>query len=621
MTKANFALANPAATNDDLDLEKLVAGDLSEEAAPKDLADTSLGQDGKQEFLKKFQKSISGSAIGKKKKQEHKKVRPLLRRALQEYKKNEFRECAKLTLEALKLDEEHAQGHHIMAMALEQLGELHKALQMYERSMKLDPSDPELYLNLGLLAWRMKMFDGAEKLFRVYIEMNPNHSSGYNNLAGVLRDKGQIDDAIEVLRQTIFRMPESAELWNSLGTVTMENGQLDESLTFYEEATRLAPEFARAYHNISYLLMHREESEKALGYSAKALKLTPENHKDYPEMFHNVAIAEIDIGNLEKGWDDYEIRHDLRFRGATIWGFTKPRWKDEDLTGKRIMVIGEQGIGDEIMFATAIDEMIEDVGPEGQVMIAVDHRLVSLFERSFPKAVVGHYVGAHHNAKLVRLTQWQDEKGGIDIYTPMGSTLRHYRRSLEDFPRKAFMTPDPERVAFWKDRLNAIDDKPKVGVCWRSMIMTTQRKKYFSPMELWGPIFENKEDVTFINLQYGDCKDDIADALRLHGVEIHNFEDLDLKDDLDDNAALCKALDLVISAPTAASAIAGSVGTEVWFPLAGRVWPMLGSEDFPWYPKNRTFKPEEFRDFEEVMARTGAALGEYSKAHQTRKSA
>jgi ADP-heptose:LPS heptosyltransferase len=96
------------------------------------------------------------------------------------------------------------------------------------------------------------------------------------------------------------------------------------------------------------------------------------------------------------------------------------------------------------------------------------------------------------------------------------------------------------------------------------------------------------------------------------GFTIHDFTELNLKDDLDGAAALTAACDLVLSAPTAAAAMAGALGKEVWFMVASRVWPQLGTNHYPWYANTRVFACEKFADWDALMPRIGAALAEFA---------
>ncbi|MGD0143181.1 MAG: flagellar protein FlbA, partial [Rhizomicrobium sp.] len=120
---------------------------------------------------------------------------------------------------------------------------------------------------------------------------------------------------------------------------------------------------------------------------------------------------------------------------------------------------------------------------------------------------------------------------------------------------------------------------------------------------------------TFINVQYGDCREELTQACEMHGVDIKIIDDLDLKKDIDGAAALSAALDLVISAPTAAAATAASVGAPVWFLTAGRTWPQLGSDEYPWYRSTRVLSPERFGDWQELMPRAGEELRAFAQRY------
>jgi hypothetical protein len=192
----------------------------------------------------------------------------------------------------------------------------------------------------------------------------------------------------------------------------------------------------------------------------------------------------------------------------------------------------------------------------------------------------------------------------------MGSALQYYRKSLADFPRKPFLTPDPARVARYKEQLALLPGK-KVGICWRSMQMTGRRRRFFTAIDAWGDVLRTP-GVTFVSLQYGDSAPDIARAKERFGVEIHQVEGLDLKDDIDGTAALCQAVDLVLSAPTAAAHTAGSVGAEVWFLAAAYGWPQLGTREYPWHAKTRVYSPKKLGDWDSVLPRFAADFAAYA---------
>ena len=536
----------------------------------------------------------------------------LLKRGIRAWRKGEIVRAGQWALKATEVDETNAKAFHVLAMALERMGHQHKALVTYERAYLLDPQDPELLINLGLTAWNLKMNESAASLFKRYIDACPHSPLGYNNLGSVLYDLGRPDIAIEMLRQAIFSMPQEAILWNSLATVLAEDGRAEESLVFYQEAVRLEPGFARGYHNLGYAYQHLGKLEEALANYDKALELAVDP-TERMESRHSRSICLIGAGQIEEGFREYEIRNNQRFRAYFHHMIKAPRWTGEPLEGLKLLLVGEQGLGDEFMFANILPDIMRDLGPDGKLQIAVDPRLVALFQRSFPDAEVGTYDDRtlidDSGNKALRLIPFASNGNEPDMWAPMGTALHVYRKSLQDFRHEAFLTPDPVRVAEFREKLSALPGK-KIGVCWRSMMLEAKRAKYFSPIDGWAPLLKTP-GASFINLQYGDCAAELARAAEEYGATIHQIEGLDLRKDIDGTAALAAALDLVLSAPTAAAATAASVGAEVWFLTAGRTWPQLGTDEYPWYARTRVFSPEQFGDWAALMAMAGAELAKF----------
>jgi tetratricopeptide (TPR) repeat protein len=535
-----------------------------------------------------------------------------LKRAVRTWRKGDIVKAGQWALKATEADSENSKAFHVLAMALERMGHLHKALVTYERAFELDREDPELLINLGLTAWNLKLNEGAAKMFQLYISLCPDSPLGYNNLGSCLADMGRVEEAIELLRAALFRMPEEAMLWNSLATVLAENKRAEESLIFYEEAARLAPQFARAYHNLGFAYQHLSQLDKALVSYDKALELVVDPAERI-ETRHSRSICLIGLGKLEEGFREYEIRNNERFRCYFHHMIDAPRWHGEDVRGKKLLLVGEQGLGDEIMFSNILPDAQAAVGDEGKLQICVDPRMIPLYRRSYPKAEVGTYDDRtlidDNGNKALRLIPFASKDNKPDCWAPMGSALQYYRKSVSDFPKKAFLVPDPKRVATYKEQLAALPGK-KVGICWRSMLTAGKRAKYFSPIDAWGTILQTP-GITFVNLQYGDSAPDIARAEEKFGVKIHSVEGLDLKDDIDGTAALALALDLVLSAPTAAAHTAASVGAPVWYLSVGFGWPQLGTGEYPWYPNTRVFWPEKFGAWDAVMPHFSAELAAF----------
>ena len=576
------------------------------QAAPS--MESLVGVDAKMQALAKLEQlqDEASAALARQ------KSNKILRRSVKAWRRGDVVKAGQLALEATIADDTNAKAYHVLGMALERMGHIHKALVTYERAFRLDPDDSELLINLGLIAWNLKQNDGAARMFGLYIDRCPDSPLGYNNLGSVLSDMGQVERAIETLRAAIFRLPTHAMLWNSLATVLAEDGRVEESLVFYNEAVRLDPTFARLQHNLGYAYAHLGMLDEALAAYDRALEMGVDASERL-ETVHSRAICLIGTGRLAEGFVAHEMRNNPRFRAYVPHVFKAPQWNGEDLTGKTITVVGEQGLGDEFMLANILPDIQRAVGDKGKLQIAVDPRLVTLFQRSFPKAEVGEYEDRtlvdQEGNQAIRFVKFVTDKREPDYWVPMGSALQFLRNSIDAFPHEVFLTPDAERVSGFRQALRAKGPGPHIGICWRSMMLGSKRAKYYSPLVLWEPILKTP-GVTFINLQYGDCAAEIEHAKDKFGVDIHVM-DVDLKNDIDGAAALSAAVDLVISAPTAAAANAGAIGTEVWFVTAGRTWPQLGTDEYPWYRKTHVYSPEKFGDWNALMPRIAGELSTF----------
>ena len=296
--------------------------------------------------------------------------------------------------------------------------------------------------------------------------MMPDMVEGPNNLACVLRDKGQSEDAIEVLRASIYTHQGSALLWNSLGTVMMERTEFENALLFYRQALEIEPEMARVYHNIGYCKATAGDHVAALVDLDKALELGTMPEHESAETRHARAVSLIGSGQLAKGWDAYECRNNPRYSSSTSYSIPLPKWDGEPLEGKKLLLVGEQGLGDEVMFLNAGHDLIDHLGPDGAMTIAVVPRLVKLIERSFPNANVTKHATMRSNGFPMRgcptITDWNT----YDYWAPMASVLRILRTDIARFPTQGgFLTPDPARVDHWRGELSTLGGRSEGQVC------------------------------------------------------------------------------------------------------------------------------------------------------------
>jgi Tfp pilus assembly protein PilF len=504
-------------------------------------------------------------------------------------------------LKALELDERCGLAWHVLAIAREKLGDLNHSLNCYQAALDLLPDPEVVAADLGRLAYRLEMKDLAEVLFRRVVTLDPNATEAANNLACTLKDLGRASEAIDVLKDAIGRNGTDPGLWNTLGTVVAEQGDVDTAIIFYTEALNHDPNFAKASYNLGNAKLLYGDLDGALAdcNAALAMQITPDE-----AAMMRLARSTIQLcrGNLQDGWEDYEARLDPLFSGGTQFAFDRPKWSPgAAVWGKSVLVIGEQGLGDEVLFASVLPNLLKDVGPEGQVTLAIEPRLVPLFSRSFPDVRVGHHETYGLNQLTIRLVSFVDKPDEIDYWVPLASLLRQYRTNIESFPRSnPFLVADPERVEYWRNQMRLIGPGPKVGILWKSLKMAGARNNAFSPFELWRPILRTP-GIQFINIQYGECDDELAWAKSELGVNIWTPPGIDLKTDLDDVAALTCALDLTISFANATSNIAAACGNPVWMMSAPGAWTRLGTDSMPWYPSVKGFVCSQPGDWAATM--------------------
>lgn len=573
------------------------------EMAPPSLAGLA-GDPGSKEAIARLTRDCAGSRT-----KVERKVANLLRSALRSIAAQDFAEASRQAIAALNLDERQGLAWHVLAIAQEKAGQLDKAFAAYEAAIKLLPDETEVAHDLGRLAHRLGHLEIAEKLLSRYLARRPGHVEATNNLACALRDQNRNEEAIALLSELIGLLPEQPVLWNTLGTVLSERGDAEQSLPFYDEALRLDPGFYRALYNRANVRMALGNPRQALEDIDRALAGTSDPG-ELAVMNMARALILLMVGDLEAGFDTYEVRFDPHLSDAVVFQPFGPRWSPkDDLAGKTLLVYGEQGLGDEVLFANVLADVETALGPNGRMILALEKRLVPLFQRSHPRALIVPHRSVGHMGRTMRTALLPDPPPAIDSWTPIGSLFRRFRRSIEAFPQHGgFLQPDPERVAYWRAVLAEEGPQPKVGVIWKSLKMTGSRVRAFSPFEMWRSVL-SLPDIQFVNLQYGDVEAEM-DAAREAGIRLWTPPGIDLKNDLDDLAALARALDLVVGSSTATTNIAAACGAEVWVVAGTDAWIRFGTDQIPCYPSARIFQTDRPGEWGPAMDRLCTALAE-----------
>ncbi len=514
--------------------------------------------------------------------------------------------------EAIAIHPESADAYFQAGRALQDKKEYVEAVKYYGAALKLQPDLGEVYFNLGLALKKAGEFEEALAAFKKAVELKDRIYQAHCQMGNTLRQLHRLEEAEAALRKSIELSPDFHEGYNALGIVLNDMGRYGEAVGLLKKAVELSPDTAQCHNNLAMAysgLGDYTDSIRCYGDALACidnagnspLNLDETDNEDpatlRPHIMFNRSLDYLAAGNLREGWHDYEWRWPAK--PETPKRYTGREYSGQPLAGKTTLLWGEQGLGDEILFANMIPDAVRAAG---HVVIECDARLIPLFSRSFPQAeVVARSAPA--NPRVLA--------DDIEFQMPLGSLGQLFRPSLECFPSKpGFLIPDEELRSFWKARLDGLGTGRKIGICWRSGVVTYDRKIHYSKLEEdWAEIFGVSGNI-FVNLQYDRCDEEISKAEARYGVQIHQWTDIDLKNDQDGVAALMSSLDLVISPATAVSALAGALGVPCWQLSLWTNWTLLGKSDgaSPWYPSMRFFKKAHGEDWQAVLGQMAAVL-------------
>jgi hypothetical protein len=315
-----------------------------------------------------------------------------------------------------------------------------------------------------------------------------------------------------------------------------------------------------------------------------------------------MSFALLQSGNIERGWNEYEWRCECKNSLSISHRLSQPGWDGRSLKGKRLLIFAEQGVGDEIMFASCLQEVIDHAD---LCIVECDKRLIPLFARSFPRIqLIERIVPGEH---------YPSDYPSADMKIAMGSLPKFLRPTLSSFPQQTvYLIPDSQKVDEWRRRFSELGPGLKIGISWRGGSIPSIKLARSIPLTYWSKLL-SMPGIHWINLQYGDCAAELMEAKETMRITIHDWEDTDPLKDLDNFAAQIAALDLVISIDNATLHMAGALGVPVWalLPFAGE-WRWLQKvEDTPWYKTMRLIRQKYPNDWEEVFDRVTSDIRYY----------
>lgn len=439
------------------------------------------------------------------------------------------------------------QRHLENGVALHRLGKLGEAEEVYQSILNLDPTNPTVLYLLGDIAVRR----------------------GHNGLA------------INLLTQSVKHEP-SQPAYVNLGCALKAEHYNDEARQAWEKALEFG-ENDEIYSNLATLYADSFEAEKALELCNKALALNPDNHHAH----WNRALALLTQGTWGEAWREHEWRLKLAAnKGIGKREYGLPRWNGEH--GKRVIVHGEQGIGDEMMFLSCLPDALRI---SKEIVVECEPRLMGLVERSFPG------VRAYANEEALKA-----HETGFEYCVPMGSLPRLFRGHDAAFPQHdGYLKADASLVEHWTRAFDEIrvPGRPVIGFAWVGGTKKTRvQQRSLMPKDL--PFLKNN---TVVSMQYGEYAEETA---KKNGLV---FYPESIGTDIDELAAMVMACDVVVTVCQTLVHLCGALGKTCWV-LTPKLssWRYGRGRAMPWYPSVTLLRQEEAGDWSAPIAKVDSLL-------------
>lgn len=471
---------------------------------------------------------------------------------------------------ALEMKTDFYQVYNQMGSIFFLLGEFDNAIKQFQQSLSIKQDYDEALNNLGSTYKQLKHNHKALQYYKQALEVNPNYIEVLNNMGVVYKDLEQHEKALELFLKAIKLKPDFYDALYNLATELSLVHRYEESITFFLQANELKPDKPELLNNlgISYQLCGQLNLAEISFKKAKTI-----NPEHYNALF-NLGRVQLSTGNLKEGFDNYEYRYQTDSFNSPKRQFNVPRWNGQDLTGKKILIWSEQGIGDEIMFASIIPEF-EHLAEK--VVIECAMKLALIFQWAFPWAEVKETgpVNCKHF----------DYYNEFDYQIPSGSIAKFFRQTIADFEKKQKpyiprLKAGEQKV---RDNLKLKDNQLLIGLCWRSSLQTVERNIHYLEVEELAPLKAIK-NATFLAVQYDDCLPEL-DRVRDLGLPIRYYTNIDQKEDLGSTCALLGACDLIISPGTAAAQMAAALGVPTLiFSPTGHFKKTFQAKRIPWHP-------------------------------------
>jgi tetratricopeptide (TPR) repeat protein/ADP-heptose:LPS heptosyltransferase len=440
-----------------------------------------------------------------------------------------------------------------------------KALENYEKVINLSPNSCMAYAKCAEIMMLMKQYQIGIDLYSKAYHLDNNN---FEMLLGIASGHEAINNfelAFSLYDKVLSIKPSNIKTMTLKGELLRKTGKYEEAIFYANSIIKSDPNNTDAY-----LL-------RATCY--KDLKLVPEAILDYEyiltknpsmeDIKYNLGLVLLMNSDYKKGWNLYESRWFLEeFIGRKL-NSDKPIWNRQK--DAHLLVWPEQGVGDEIMFSSILPDVLKEVS---SITVMIDSRLIDLFKRSFDKKI--NFIDSNANINTLN----------YNYHIPIGSLAKFYRTSEVLFQngKKQYLEVDLFKLNNVKKLINFEENKILIGVSWKSSNPKSGLKRSIDLTDVIKKFA--RENVEFINLQYGDVDLEIEQAFEKTDVRVINYKSINNKENIDGLATLIMCCDEVISIDNSTVHLSGALGkkTTVLLPKIAEWRWQLTRVDTPWYP-------------------------------------
>lgn len=449
--------------------------------------------------------------------------------------------------QAVRLEPAFADGWSNYGAALREAGRVDEAIPALERAVSLAPHAWNAMSNLGVAYLARNRFEEAIACQRRALELRPDSAEVLSHLGNALAGIARWDEAEATYRAAIAKAPDFPDAHNNLGMLRMERGDVAGALASFRSALELKPDFSEATNNMGFLLQEEGRLDEAIELYRRALRADSGSAR----AAYNLGLALLARFEFGEGWELCERRYDTIPPVTIRRPLRIPRIEREIAPGTRVAVWSEQGVGDQIVYATLLPEL----GARAAFVAEVDRRLAPAFRR------------AHPGWTVVSPDESAAPFASCNGHLPVGSLPRLLRPTLESFSAqpRSILAADPVRLRQYESLLrpDATAQGKLIGISWRSFqpkVRGELGKRKSAPLEAFRVLGEKAR---LLDLQYGDTAAE-REAFALAGGQLERVEGLDLFNDLEGLLAAIEACDAVVTTSNVTAHLAGALGKRTF---------------------------------------------------------